>query len=224
MRTTLSFIFLILLLATVNPFKGEASTSKLTTIEDKDPEGFFRMFREMPEGFTASKLKVFLNRTGNIYPIDVTYEKNGQPYKSIIYKRYFKSEGYYFTLLTRHNLMKEEFLNLENVLVKFNSASRSGLQTKLHYSIYLGNNDTPFSFRILYASELTKNMASTPFVQAYQKTRTNELAKKVARPDSGNWQDAIEKQAQVEQKRIEKAKKKSVPTKEFIAERYRQLA
>lgn len=148
-------------------------------MEDKDEEGFFKMFREKPEAFTADKLKVFLRRAEGIFPQVVTYRKNGHTFTNTIYRRYFMFEGYNFTFLTRHNLTDEAFFNLENVRLKFKATSSSGVQTKLHYNLYLGDNEAPFSFRILYASQLKRVVASKPLIHTYQKSKTNALARKV---------------------------------------------
>jgi hypothetical protein len=220
MRTILHFLILSLSLISVKDFKVQASNSKPTIMEDKDEEGFFKMFREKPQDFTADKLKVFLRRAEGIFPQVVTYTNNGHTFTNTIYRRYFTCEGYYFTFLTRHNLIDEAFFNLENVRLKFKATSSSGVQTKLHYNLYLGDNEAPFSFRILYVSELKRAVASTPLIHTYQKSKTNALARKVVHPLSGDWNEALKRQVQIELQRTRRAEQKSKETKTVIEQHY----
>jgi len=224
MRVIQNFVFLVFLTEMVFSLNTNASATKIMEIEDKDPEGFFKMFRENPEKFTASNLKDFLKRAVDLYPIEVTYEKDKELIKSKIYKRYFKCDGYYFIFLTKHNLICDTFFELDNINLKFNKPTSSGLQTKLHYKIYLGDKRTSFSFRILYAGELAKVIASKPVIHGYQKSKTQALTNEVARPDSGDWSAALKQQAEVEKKLAEKAKKKSQPAKDYIEQRYHQIS
>lgn len=218
MRTILHFLILSLLLISISDFNVQASNSVL--IEDKDEDGHFKMFREKPQDFTADSLRVFLRKADTLFPQEVKYSKNGQNSMRTIYKRYFIVEGYYFTFLTRHNLAVEMFLKLENVKLQYHSISNSGFQTKLHYKLYLGENEEPFSFRILYASKLKKELASTPLIHLYQKNKTNALVHKVVQPNSGDWKEALNRQAQIELQRNKRAEQKSEEAKIAIKQQY----
>lgn len=223
MKTLLSFILFSLSFMGLGGAETFASDSRRALLEERDDEGFLKIFRESPKDFSADHLRTFLKRTMTLFSIDVTYKKKGQNFKGVLYRRFFKSEGYYFTFLTRHNLISETFLNLEDVKVEFMSNSSSGLQTKLHYNISLGNEEIPFSFRILYVSELNKKIAdNAPLVQDYQKGKTRRLAKKVAHYSSrsGDWGETVKKQAQIEQDRKKETKEKSGEAKKTIEAYY----
>ncbi|AIL12535.1 hypothetical protein IM40_01775 [Candidatus Paracaedimonas acanthamoebae] len=227
MKMFLHFVILVLSFICASGFKGHASAFRPAIIEERDDEGYFKMFREKPEEFTGSALKAFLKRIMDLYPTVIAYDKKGQNFTDTIYKRFFKAGDYYFTFLTRHNLINETFFNLENVTVEFIASSSSGLQTKLHYNILLGDNAVPFSFRILYVSEFNKKIASTPLIHTYQKSRTIELAKKVIYHNStvsGDWNNAVKKQAQIEKKRAETSKEKSEEAKKAIEGYFRGLS
>lgn len=230
MRAFLNFVILSLSFIGVSHCKTHACDSKPFVIEEGDQEGFFRMFRGNPEDFKKDELKAFLERTKDLYSKDVTYENNGVVSQGVIYKRFFTSEGYYFTFLTRHNLVDETFLVLENIKVKFMKKSSSGFQTKLHYNIYLedvkdlDNNNVAFSFRILYASKFERTLASKPLAHSYQIKKTKALAAKVARPASGNWEEAVKRQAEIEQQRLKTSTEKSEKAKKSIKDYFEGLS
>lgn len=224
MKMLLHFMNLSFAFIGLSGLQFQAFASKPFIIEERDEEGFFKKFREKPETFTASHLKIFLKRTSNIYPKEVTYIKKGQSFDAHIYKRLFKSGNYYFTLLSRHNLMDEDFFALENVKVAFVGSSSSGLQTKLHYNIFLGECEDSFSFRILYVSEFKKEIAETRLGQAYQKSKTTALVEEIVyKGVSGSWEETVKEQARREKDRTEKSQAKSEVAKKKLEEYYRHL-
>lgn len=116
------------------------------------------------------------------------------------------------------------FKALENVKVALIKISSSGLQTKLHYNIFLGECEDPFSFRVLYVSELKKGMAETRLGRVYQKSKTTELVEEIAHKGlSGSWEDAVTAQALKEKERVEKSQAKSDTTKKKLEDYYRHL-